>query len=526
MPKIVGLGNLPSNVPKPPDFVLSPQQEASIHFIRHESGNAVLEAVAGAGKTSTLVEMCKHIPGTAAFTAFNKKIADEIGYKLVQAGVDNSRVRAGTFHSFGLGAWKKIAPRVQVDADKVQKIMIGEGVPKNLQPFVKILVSIAKQRAIGIIAAVDDWQEWESIVEHHDLAEKLYQDGDYDRQSEEDLILQGIEWAQTVFKRSTEADETVIDFDDMIFSPLYHRAPIWQYDFVLIDEAQDTNPARRCLAAAMLKPGGRLIAVGDPRQAIYGFTGADADALQQIYNAFNCKNLLLTVSYRCSQAVVRHAQRWVSHIEYHPDSPEGSVETLLFPENRKDFAPIPGDAIICRVTRPLIELAFDFIRRRIPAHVEGRDIGQSLTSLVKKWKSPRNVGEFRNKLDEFAFKEHQRLIDNDQHGKAAQLADRVGSLMVIMSTLHDDDPVQAIISTIDMIFKDTDGRPVKSITLSTVHKAKGREWDTVWLYGRNIWMPHRFAKQLWEIEQEHNLIYVAVTRAKTRLVEVMLPEGS
>jgi DNA helicase II / ATP-dependent DNA helicase PcrA len=526
MPKITGLGTVPSTVPKPPDFVLSPQQEALIEFIKQGSGNAIVDAVAGSGKTTSLVEMCKHMQGTAAFTAFNKKIADEIGYKLVQGGVDPSRVRAGTFHSFGFGAWRKVAPRVQVDGDKIQKIMFGEGVPKNLQPFVKILVSIAKQRAIGILCAVDDWQAWESIVEHHDLAEKLYQDGDFDRQSEEDLILQGIEWSQTVFKRSTDMDETVIDFDDMIFSPLYHRAPIWKYDYALIDEAQDTNPARRCLAAAMLKPGGRLIAVGDPRQAIYGFTGADADALQQIYDAFNCKNLPLTVSYRCAKAVVRHAQRWVSHIEYHEDSPEGSVETLFPEDMRQKFNPVPGDAIICRVTRPLIELAFNFIRKKIPAHVEGRDIGQSLNSLVKKWKSPKNVGEFSIKLESYAGKEHQRLLDNDQQAKAAQLMDRVSSLLVIMSTLHDDDPVQAITDTINMIFKDTDGRPVRSITLSTVHKAKGREWDTVWLYGRNIWMPHRFAKQLWEIEQENNLIYVAVTRAKTRLVEVMLPEGS
>jgi DNA helicase II / ATP-dependent DNA helicase PcrA len=526
MPKITGLAEItvPSRLaPAPPEHKLSPQQEDALDFVRDPlGGNAILEAVAGAGKTSTLVEMCKHLDGSAAFTAFNKKIADEIGGKLVTAGVDKTSVRAGTFHSFGFAAWRKVAPNVRVEGEKTTQILAGERVPKNLHPFVKSLVSLAKQRAIGILVDFDDWSAWEAIVEHHDLTEKLYQDGDFDSDSEEDLVLQGIEAAQSVLRRSLDMDTKIIDFDDMIYSPLVHQSPMWKYDWVMIDEAQDTNPARRALAATMLKPGGRLVAVGDPRQAIYGFTGADADALDQIHTTFSCKKLPLTVSYRCAKAVVRHAQEIVSHIEAFDGAPEGSV-TFVDRTDSKLFTPVPGDAIICRVTKPLIELAFDFIRRRIPAHVEGRDIGASLAALVKKWRSPQTVGELADKLDEHLMRETLKFIERDQQAKAAQLQDRVQSLKVIMSTLHDDDPPSRVLEVIDQIFKDTDGRPVRSITLSTVHKAKGREWDKVWLYGRNVYMPHQFARQLWEIEQEHNLIYVGITRAKRDLVEVSLP---
>lgn len=94
-----------------------------------------------------------------------------------------------------------------------------------------------------------------------------------------------------------------IDFDDMVYLPLVFKLRLFPQDWVLIDEAQDTNPTRRALAARMLKPGGRVIAVGDPRQAIYGFTGADNDALEQIAAQFSCKRMPLTVSYRCPQAV-------------------------------------------------------------------------------------------------------------------------------------------------------------------------------------------------------------------------------
>ena len=96
------------------------------------------------------------------------------------------------------------------------------------------------------------------------------------------------------------------------------------------------------------------------------------------------------------------------------------------------------------------------------------------------------------------------------------------ALPIFAATLGEDASVDQLSRKIATLFQDTEGSPRKVLTLSTVHKAKGREWDRVYLYGRNRYMPSHYAKQAWEMQQENNLIYVAITRAKNELVEVEL----
>lgn len=507
--------------PKPPSFTPSPQQEAVFEYARSGKGSALIVAVAGAGKTTTLVETCKLLYGDVAFAAFNKKIADEIGRKLTDAGVGKN-VKAATFHSFGFQAWRRAAPHVQVEAKKLDILSKYLGVPKNLQSFVRVLTSIAKQSGVGIVTKLDDYLFYDEIVEHYDLRDKLYQkDRPLSRNETDDLVSAGIEWAQRLVITSIDEDEKMIDFDDMIFSPLYHKVNFWQHDWMLVDEAQDTNVVRRLLAEAMLKQGGRLIAVGDPKQAIYGFTGASSDALDQIKEHFNTIELPLTVSYRCARSVVAHAQKLVSHIEAHPDAPEGSVSFISEDEFSK-LVPGPTDAILCRNTKPLIQLALGYIKKGVAAHVEGRDIGSSLITLARRWTSVRTCEDLQKKLADWSKDEMIRLQERGDEQKIEAMLDRVESLYAIMESLAADDSIQTLVDKINSIFKDTEGRFVQSITLSTVHKAKGREWNKVWIYGRNVYMPSPFARQLWQIEQENNLIYVAITRAKRELVEVDL----
>ena len=508
--------------PRPAEFVLTPQQEDVINFcLNPRAGNAILTAVAGSGKTSTLIEVCKVLSGSVAFAAFNKKIADEIGRRLLDAGVSKT-TKASTFHSFGFQAWKRAAPKVIVEAKKADILMEYLAVPRNLRGFCAQLSSIARQSGIGILVPFTDYLFYDHLIEHHDLRDRLFSaDRTLSFSQIDDLVGQGIDWTQKLIHASNSEDTTRIDFDDMIYSPLLHGIGFWQNDWVLVDEAQDTNPVRRLMARAMLRSSGRLIAVGDPHQAIYGFTGASADALDQIRTTFDASWLPLTVSFRCPQAVVRHAQQWVSHIQAAPNAPEGIVRQIYQDEFNK-LTPDRSDAIICRNTKPLIQLALRYIRRGVAAHVEGRDIGQSLMALVNRWRSVRTVSDLQTKLVEWLQDEMQRLSERGQDAKIEAAQDRVESLYAIMETLHADDPIEAVGQKINSIFKDTDGRDVQSITLSTVHKAKGREWNRVWLYGRNVYMPSPFARQLWQIEQENNLIYVAITRSKNELIEVSL----
>lgn len=501
----------------------SMQQHGVFVFVRDGKGNARIDAVAGAGKTSVLVEATRYMQGQVAFLAYNKKIADEITSRV--AG--RSHVRAGTFHSFGFSAWRKVAPKVKVDENKMQMICDALTVPKPLQRFVCKAVSIAKQSLIGVTVPTGDMAAWMQLVAHYDLDDVLANDGSNDASMDSDIDV-GIMLAQRALRESVQRDLTVIDFDDMLYAPLVHNARFWTYDWVLVDEAQDTNPARRAMARKLLKPGGRLLAVGDPHQAIYGFTGADSDALDLITKEFSCVTLPMTTTYRCPKAVVAHAQQWVSHIEAAPSAPDGNVlgctDTAL-DELAEGGHLRAADAVLCRNTKPLVALAYSLIRRKVACHVEGRDIGKGLMALASKWKV-RGIDALVTKLDAYESREVSRLMAKGREAQAANVSDRCETLRVMCSMLKPQATVDDLRAEINKLFQDTDsGRPSSTLTLSTIHKAKGREWDRVFWLGRNKYQPSPFARQEWQAQQEVNLMYVCATRAKHTLVEVSVGTG-
>lgn len=530
MGKIGGLASVTTGkAPYVPSFKLSDQQEAIIRCGQDPTGgNMLIEARAGTGKTSTLVELCKVIEGSAAFLAFNKAIAVEIGHKLASVGISDRQVKAATMHSVGFQAWvrseqgkrsgKNIrGEKLRVLADKIH-------MPQKFKGFAVALVSLAKQHVVGAVLdlPIDDTDSWLPLVEHYQLIDTHAPKGDWEL-DEQQFVEEGLAWSLKLLRSSIVESATMIDFDDMIYMPLYHNLRFQEYDWVLIDEAQDTNRARREITAKLLKPSGRLVAVGDPFQAIYGFTGADADALDLIAAEFKCERFPLTVTYRCAQAIVREAQLIVPDIEARPGAPEGSIESMSLADFKK-ITPDPTDAILCRNTAPLVEIAFSYLRQRIGCVIEGRDIGTSLISFARKWKTPKNLGELNSQLHDHLATEREKLLAQYKEAQVAILEDKVQTLGVLIDCIGYDRPVEALVNLIESMFKDTDKLPKQVITLSTCHKSKGREWDKVYLLGRSTFMPSPYAKQAWQLDQELNLEYVAVTRAKTTLVDVEVPK--
>lgn len=504
------------------DSRLSVQQQAVLDWVEEGSGSAFVEAVAGSGKTTTLVEACHLMRGSVALAAFNKKIADEIKMK-----VGDSPVRVGTFHSFGFGAWRRAASNVRVDADTKWKRMMEENaVPFALRSATGKLVSLAKQSVVGVEWDLENAEVWESIINHFAILLLVDDTGE----SDESIIDHLTDCAMRCTRWSRDCGQTLVDFDDMLWLPLVEGVPIWQNDWVLVDEAQDTNAARRLLAARMLKKGGRSVWVGDRHQAIYGFTGADSDAVDLIVRDFGCTPLPLTVTFRCSQAATAFAQQWVPHITAHESNEPGSVRRATAAQFRRmwirddqDSAEMlqPGDAVLCRMTRPLVSLAFELIRSGVGCHVEGRDIGKSLDRLASKWKVDTARALLVN-LEAYRQREIDRLVARDAMNLIEPVNDRVDTLVVITEGC---DTVEQVRSRIAELFDDTNGGARRTVTLSTVHKAKGREWDRVFVLGYGTYMPSKRAKQAWERQQEANLMYVAATRAKRDLVLTEALEG-
>jgi len=489
----------------------STQQLAVFNWVRNGRGSAFIEAVAGAGKTTTIVEACKHMRGSVAFAAYNKKIAVEIQNKLIESGLPSS-VRAGTFHGFGFSAWRRVARDVKVD-DKAKNAAITAQlqIPSELTGFVTKLVSLAKNSAVGLFGSPDDLSIWFRIIDHHDLADELEDPRD---------VPSGIRYAQLALAFSREIARELIDFDDMIFMPVVTSCRVWQNDWLLVDEAQDINPARRALARKMLSPGGRAIFVGDRHQAIYGFTGADADAVDQIGRDFKCTMIPLTTTYRCPKAVVAAARDYVDHIEAHESAPDGVVregyEADLIGESLS-----ADDAILCRLTAPLVKQAFKLIKAGIGCHVEGRDIGAGLVKLATRWRRIKTIDALGKRLEAYADAEVEKLTAKGQEVKAEAVRDRVDTLLVLMEGCGS---IADLVAKIEALFTSDDDGHENTLTLSTVHKSKGREWKRVFVLGFKEYMPSKYARQAWQVEQERNLIYVAFTRAKSELILLNLGE--
>ena len=481
--------------------VWSSYQTSIFAFVESGKGHAIVEAVAGSGKSTTIVEAMNLVQGASIFLAFNKSIADELKAR---------GVNARTFHSLCFGAVLRAMKVDQPDQDKLFKLLrehvsadneddnsITDYERRIYGPFAMRLVGLAKQQGVGFLTPNTD-DTWYDICAHHDI----------EPESEDANIHRGIEIAKLLLHWSNTDHR--IDFDDMLYIAVRDRLSLPKFDFVFVDEAQDTNMIQREILRMIMKPGARMVAVGDPAQAIYGFRGADARSLSLIASEFNAQRLPLSISYRCAQSVVNYAKQWVNHIEAREGAPEGQVNERGWDWSPEDFS--PNDLVVCRTTAPLISLAFKCIRFNVPVQVMGRDIGQGLKALIKKMNA-RTLDALVVKLEAYQEREVAAALKEENERKAEQVRDKVGSLLFLIEALNEDNrTLEGLDRGIDYLFKDRNN----SVKLATIHKSKGLEADTVWWLNRSA-CPAKWARQEWQKQEEVHLCYVAATRAKSVL---------
>jgi DNA helicase II / ATP-dependent DNA helicase PcrA len=499
-------------------YQLSPQQERIVEWAKTGEGSLVIFAYAGCTKTTTLMEIAKVAKGQGAVVAFSKAIADEFVARL--AAQRSYNMKGSTVHSAGYGAWRRMAPTVEApDAKKVDKLVKAKFAwDRKLQAVTKDAVGYAKQACLGVegVAKIDDLAAWQEIIEYYDLHEEIPGGIRMER-----FIGGCIE----VYQESLDMCHKTIDFDDMLLAPLYFKAPVQKYDWVMIDEAQDTSQARRMLVFEMMRPGSRMVAVGDVHQSVFGFAGASCDSMGLIAEVLKARGpyteLPLSVTYRCPKAVVQVAQNWVPDFTANESNPQGLVTHM----NHQDFFQQGfqwNDVILCRVKRPLVGIADRLRDQGIPCIVEGLS-GKGLRNLAEKWGDGIGLDEYLECLEAYEAAEVAKWEKKGKAEKVEAAQDRCGTMRDMVNGIrrrNGNGMVKDLIRHIEILFGDNSG---KVLRLCTIHAAKGREWNRVYLIGRNRYMPSPYAKKDWELVQEENCAYVAVTRAKVELVEVDVP---
>jgi len=451
--------------------------------------------------TTTILEGIKYAPETnILLCAFNKRIADELSAKL-----NNPRAQAKTLHGVGWGCISKYW-KIRLDNDRGERLArmaYGEDdedkrnrAPWELMKLVKDLA--AKGKEIHPLDATEE--NLEALAIQFDIIP----DDNLGRNFPLPTIAS---YALKAMRLSAETNDGTIEFPDMIYLPLINGWAHGKYDLVVADECQDLNQAQLLLAQRVLKRNGRIVVVGDDRQAIYGFRGADSGSLDRLKKEFEMTELGLNITYRCGKSIVHEAQEYVPDFQAAPTAPEGVVRNGHKMEMMKNAG--PGDFILSRTNAPLAEIALMFMRAGIKCKIEGKDIGKGLQALIKRMRAG-SIDDLFSKLSNWKKRECQRAdqlerksaIDarvqyvTDQHDTIVDLSDGVTN-------------VNELLHRIEMLFADDSHG--NNIVCSTVHKAKGLEANRVWL------LDYTFC---FTGEEESNIRYVAVSRAKQELVYI------
>lgn len=466
------------------------EQAAIIQAATTTNRNILVNALAGAAKTSTLEMICQALPSDLPIlsVAFNKRIATEMAERLP------GNVRCATLNSIGHKIWAAtIGKRLVLDTKKSYNLL-GEALRTygqfdrgdfdyadmlNLIRAAKSSGYLPKGVPSGFLGLIDKETFYASLEEDPtDLQDRLL----------ETVLCDSI-------KQSYSGR---IDFDDQILMSALFGGTFPAFPLVLVDEAQDLSRLNHKMLDRLVRR--RIIAVGDPWQSIYAFRGADTGSMPRLRSTFDMEEFTLSVSFRCPVRVVERAHSRVAHFKWRENAPFGEVREV---KSWSTTTIADHSAIICRNNAPLFTLALALMRAGRGCQVVGADIGPALIKVLKK------LGD-----EQMPRKEVLREIDAWEKAKLvksrapASVSDRAECLRVFAG--HGTTLSEAIVYA-EHLFSSRG-----PIQLLSGHKAKGLEWSTV--YHLDPWrIPSKWAQGPEAIEQELNIKYVIETRTKDKL---------
>jgi len=269
-------------------------------------------------------------------------------------------------------------------------------------------------------------------------------------------------------------------------------------------KCQDLSPIQQKIVLSLLKPNGRLVAVGDDKQALYHFAGASLDTFEVFKNRPNTIQLPLSITYRLPKVGVDIAN---SIFPNSTEKFEGCIEGEI--EMKGSYLDaIDGDLIICRNNKPLIFVWLDLMKAKKKSHIKGKDFGKNLQSLLSKL----NRIEDTTQLLSAKFEElKEKGVQNPNfHNSYVDLEEKCQILQILHKEFKSLEKVDEILGE---VFSD---HIANGIILSSIHKMKGGEAENVFIVNWDL-MPSKYAASEKELYAEKCLQFVAVTRFKKKL---------
>lgn len=505
----------------------SPQQDAIFDWFEHPkyrtiptgTGSTtgpmhlVVTARAGSGKTTTIIEGITRAPEPRILlAAFNKRIQEELAGR-----ISNPNAEAKTLHAVGFACVRRYWESIRIADGNRRALSLAEAVCGPAAPdAIKRLVGnlCTKGREINPWAKVQG--DLTTIaVEFECVPDDEWIAAGFDLAYVEARALAAMQLA------AEQKPVDGIDFADMLYLPVRNGWLQPMYDLAVVDEAQDMTVTQLAIARGVCK--GRIAVVGDDRQAIYAFRGADASSLSRLKDELQATELKLTVTYRCARVIADAARQLVPDLESGPGAPEGRIDQVATVEAAIGLAQ-PGDFVLSRTNAPLAKVAMAMLRSNKRVKIQGKDIGAGLKALARKLmtgKAATSIPAFLERLVAWELREIERAYKMDREDRADQARDKADTLRHLTDGVVGPKELETRLET---LFTDDPG--VGAVICSSVHKAKGLESKRVFILRPTLYPtpPRRNGKpgvlSASRQREEENIEYVAITRAQENLVWV------
>lgn len=501
-------------------FAPSEYNERIFQWFRSANNDGIVIARAGSGKTTSIFEGLIHLskyegqrskPRKVLYVVFNKDMKAEANEKLLEYAADFSGMKFDikTSHQVGCQAlyvyFGTVNQKFKIDdkglkAYKISKDVCHAMAPKQMQLRRRIWKAVNLAKNMGFDPRESNVEQWEKLGKWNNL---------FDSSNQIELLISMFQVALLAHFRQTE----FIDYNDMVWMPPLLQAWPLKYDVVIIDEGQDWNRGQRWLGRCSRKKDGRLLIVGDDRQAIYGFRGA--------FNSFKYfdrmllgnEQMKLPRTYRCGEAIVEKVRPIVPDFEADINNRPAVVNDVnqLFGNDQ----PAPGDFVISRKNSHLIPAALQILREGIPAYVVGKDLKSKIEIVIDEVQTQTSgrTNNFEKTLNDL-IQAKTNLVMSDKHLTDEQIDLAIDELQSVNDILIDFKKKYNSYDTmrirLETLF--TESNKKNAVACMTVHKSKGLETNKVWLLYSSFNRTFESGKS-----EEHNMLYVAATRAKTGL---------
>ena len=446
-------------------------------------GNLMLNALAGTGKTSTLEmidKLAKEKP--ALYLVFNKRNADEATERML------STTTVRTFNALGHRIWQdSITSRLKVETRKTYNIfkeiadeVKGEAAKAIWETYTEVTRGIEMAKALGYVPD-GVYPNAKRLITQRVLHNHLDEEPD-------DLVADLID---AVLKRSIKLSyEGTIDYNDQIYMSALFGGTYPKYPLTLVDEYQDLSPVNHEMIRRLVG-NRRLIGVGDPHQNIYGFRGAKSNGMAEATATYSMREMDLSISFRCPEAIVRNA--WWHVPKFKWSKAGGKVERL----EHICGSDIPPDSVfICRNNAPIFAFALKLIGSGHSVRIVGSDIGPRLIKTMEK------LGDLSMNQAGVLSAIHDWLAAKlAKESKTA--ADTAECMRVFART---GNSLAQAIAYAQHLFAQHG-----TIQLMTGHKSKGLEFPLVY---------HLDPQIIGDSPQDKNLRYVIQTRSSDQYYEI------